>query len=171
MRIAISADDANGLESVVSPHFGRCPYFIVVDVADGKIASVKEEKNPSFPHHQPGEVPRFISTLGADVMIAGGMGRRAIMFFEQLGIEGVAGAYGTVQQVVDAYLSGRLRGAEPCAESKAHMQPGHDGAAGYEKDDVGRLREEAELLRRQLDEATRRVEEVERERTRERGEP
>ena len=162
MRIAVSADDANGLTSVVSPHFGRCPFFVVVDVADGTVMSVREERNPSFPQHQPGQVPRFIKSLGADVMIAGGMGRRAIMFFGELGIEGVAGAYGTVQQAVDAYLSGQLRGAEPCAESKAHMAGDHHSGPAYEQDDIGRLREEAELLRAHLREATRRIDELDR---------
>jgi hypothetical protein len=30
MRITISADDRNGLDSVVSPHFGRCPHYTLV---------------------------------------------------------------------------------------------------------------------------------------------
>jgi predicted Fe-Mo cluster-binding NifX family protein len=161
MRIAISADDANGLKSVVSPHFGRCPYFVVVDIDDGTVTSVREERNPCFPQHQPGQVPRFIKSLDADVMIAGGMGRRAIMFFEELGIEGVAGAYGTVQQALDVYLSGQLRGAEPCAESRAHTDKEYHRGVAYEQDDIGRLREEAELLRAHLREATKRIDELE----------
>ena len=32
MRIAVSADNKQGLDSVVSPHFGRCPHFVLVDV-------------------------------------------------------------------------------------------------------------------------------------------
>ena len=32
MRIAISVEDDNGLDSVISHHFGRCPYFVLVDV-------------------------------------------------------------------------------------------------------------------------------------------
>ena len=47
-------------------------------------------------------------------MLTGGMGGRAIMFFEQFGIEGVTGAYGTVRQSVERYLGGQLKGAAPC---------------------------------------------------------
>ena len=38
MRIAVSADTKNGLDSVVSPHFGRCPHFILVDLDDQDVS-------------------------------------------------------------------------------------------------------------------------------------
>ncbi|MFZ5918683.1 MAG: NifB/NifX family molybdenum-iron cluster-binding protein [Chloroflexota bacterium] len=156
MRIVVSADNKNGLDSVISPHFGRCPYFVLVDLDDHDVREVREVDNPYYDHHQPGQVPAFINSLGANVMLTGGMGGRAIMFFQQFGIEGVTGAYGTVRQSVERYLGGSLKGAAPCKESQEH---GHgDLAEGvYEKDELGRLREEAELLRRQLDEGTDRL--------------
>lgn len=162
MRIAVSADTRQGLDSVVSPHFGRCPHYILIDVEGREVTGVQEVDSPFYGHHQPGQVPGFIHSLGANVMLAGGMGGRAIMFFEQYGIEGVTGAYGTVRQSVGRYLGGELRGAAPCKESQEH---GHgdvvsttDLAEGeYEKDELGRLREEAEMLRRQLDEVTGRL--------------
>nr|HID14069.1 dinitrogenase iron-molybdenum cofactor [Anaerolineae bacterium] len=46
MRIAISADDPNGLDSVVSPHFGRCPYYILVDVEGQEVKDVRAVNNP-----------------------------------------------------------------------------------------------------------------------------
>jgi predicted Fe-Mo cluster-binding NifX family protein len=67
-----------------------------------------------------GRVPAFIHSLGADVMLTGGMGGRAIVFFQQFGIEGVTGAHGTVRQSVERYLGGGLRGAVPCRESQEH---------------------------------------------------
>jgi predicted Fe-Mo cluster-binding NifX family protein len=159
MRIAVSADTKSGLDSVVSPHFGRCPHFVLVDLQDRECVEVREVDNPYYRHHQPGQVPAFIDSLGANVMLTGGMGGRAIMFFGQFGIEGVTGAYGTVRQSLERYLGGELRGAVPCRESQTH---GHDPVRSasrdlpaegqYEKDEMGRLREEAELLRQQLEE-------------------
>ena len=64
MRIAISADDQAGLDGVVSPHFGRCPFFAVVDVEGTEIKSVESVQNPYYGHHQPGQVPGFIKSLG-----------------------------------------------------------------------------------------------------------
>ena len=150
MRIAVSADNKQGLDSVVSPHFGRCPHYILVDVEGNDVTGIQEVDSPFYGHHQPGQVPGFIHSLGADVMLAGGMGGRAIMFFQQYGIEGVTGAYGTVRQSVERYLGGQLKGAAPCKESQEHGHGAPDEGE-YEKDELGRLREEAEALRQQLD--------------------
>ena len=51
---------------------------------------------------------------GVKVMIAGGMGGRAIQFFQQFGIEPITGATGTVSEALDLYLSGRLKGFSTC---------------------------------------------------------
>jgi predicted Fe-Mo cluster-binding NifX family protein len=159
MRIAVSADNSQGLDSVVSPHFGRCPYYVLVDLNGHDVTGVQEVESPFYGHHQPGQVPAFIHSLGANVMLAGGMGGRAIMFFEQFGIEGVTGAYGTVRQSVERYLGGELKGAAPCKESEEHGHGDVTAPAGdeYEKDELGRLREEAEMLRQQLDEVSGRL--------------
>ncbi len=166
MRIAVSADNKQGLDSVVSPHFGRCPHYILVDVEGHDVAGIQEVDSPFYGHHQPGQVPGFIHSLGANVMLAGGMGGRAIMFFQEYGIEGVTGAYGTVRQSVERYLGGQLKGAAPCKESQEHGHsiPERSGVGGdlpaegeYEKDELGQLREEAEMLRQQLDKVAGRL--------------
>ncbi|MFN2227402.1 MAG: NifB/NifX family molybdenum-iron cluster-binding protein [Anaerolineae bacterium] len=158
MRIAVSADNKQGLDSIVSPHFGRCPHYILVDVQDHQVTDIQEVDSPFYGHHQPGQVPAFIHSLGADVMLAGGMGGRAIMFFQQFGIEGVTGAYGTVRQSVERYLGGQLKGAAPCKESQEHGHGDDVPAEGeYEKDALGRLKEEADMLRQQLEDVERRL--------------
>jgi predicted Fe-Mo cluster-binding NifX family protein len=157
MRIAISADDNRGLDSVVSPHFGRCPYYVLVDVDDRQVRQVNAVENPYYGYHQPGQVPSFIESQGADVMLAGGMGRRAIALFQQCGIEPVTGASGTVHHALEQYLGGALQGAAPCRESLAHGHEETAGESAYEEDEAGRLREEIEMLRQQLDGAMERL--------------
>ena len=158
MRIAISAEDTNGLDSVVSPHFGRCPHYILVDVEGQEVQAVQSVDNPYYGQHSPGMVPGFIHSQGANVMLTGGMGRRAIGFFEQYGIEAVTGASGTVRYALECYLGGTLYGAEPCRESQEHAAVPAEGE--YERDEVDRLREEAEMLRDQLDEVMARLEKL-----------
>ncbi len=120
MRIVISADTNNGIDSVVAGHFGRCPFFALVDLEGNEVTEVNVVDNPFYRNHEPGQVPGFIQSQGANVMLAGGMGRRAVTFFEQMNIEAATGASGTVRQAVENYLGGSLSGVEPCAASEAH---------------------------------------------------
>jgi len=157
MRVAISADNRNGLDSVVSPHFGRCPYYVLIDLNGREVRQVDAVENPYYGQHVPGAVPGFIRSQGVDVMLTGGMGRRAIGFFQQYGIEAVTGAAGTVRHALEQYLDGGLRGAAPCRESIAHRHEDEPGRGKYEHDEVGRLREEVEMLQQQLGEVMTRL--------------
>lgn len=120
MKIAITAETDAGLDARVAGHFGQAPHFVLVDVVDGLITTADTLANPLQAGHQPGEVPAFIRSHGADVMVSGGMGVRAIRIFEHVGIPAATGAAGTVGQAVTDYLAGRLTGASPCADSLAH---------------------------------------------------
>ena len=119
-RIAVSVGEDNGLDSAISAHFGRCPYFVLVDLEDGEIQAVDTVSNPYFGQHQPGQVPGFIHSQGANVMLAAGMGGRAIAFFEEYGIQAATGATGTVRLALEQYFGQQLQEAEPCHESIEH---------------------------------------------------
>ena len=160
MRIAISADDGNGLDSVISPHFGRCPYFVLVDLEEREVTAVESISNPFYAHHQPGQVPSFVHSHGADVMLTGGMGGRAIAFFQEYGIQPVTGAYGLVHNALEQYLGGNLYGAAPCKESVEHGHGDVHAEGECEKDEAGRLREEAKMLQQQLTEASERLDKL-----------
>jgi predicted Fe-Mo cluster-binding NifX family protein len=120
MRIAISVEDNKGLDSTISHHFGRCPFFMMVDVDGKDVKEVTAVENPFFDGHEPGMVPGFINEQKANVMIAGGMGRRAIEFFQQYGIDVATGASGLVQGALEGYLGGELSGTAPCKEGHEH---------------------------------------------------
>ncbi len=136
MRIAVSVETNQGLDSLVAHHFGRCPFFALVDVEGDEIQSATIIENPFYAAHQPGQVPGFIHQQQANVMLSGGMGGRAIQFFDQYGIEAATGASGTVGEAVTSYLEGKIAGASSCAESEAHghgdeHHHGHGHGHGY----------------------------------------
>lgn len=33
MKVALATDDDRGLEAILSHHFGRCPYYVLVDIS------------------------------------------------------------------------------------------------------------------------------------------
>lgn len=115
MRIAVPSEDALGLDGRVAHHFGRCPYFAFVDVGDEGIEAVTVVSNPHYGNHQPGAVPAFVRSYEAEVIVTGGMGRRAVALFEELGVQPFTGATGTVQEAVTSALAGGLGQVQPCA--------------------------------------------------------
>lgn len=76
-------------EGKLTAHFGHCQEFAVIEVQGVEIKN-KEILVP--PPHEPGVLPKWISDLGANVIIAGGMGQRAVGLFSQYGIDVVTGA-------------------------------------------------------------------------------
>jgi predicted Fe-Mo cluster-binding NifX family protein len=153
MRIAVAVEDNRGLDARMSQHFGRCPYYLLVDVVNGEIGEVKAVENPFYGSHgEPGEVPSLIKKLGAQVIIAGGMGPKAIGFFEQFGIQVVTGISGSVQEVLKMYLNGKIQGARPCMDYKSD----HD-VDELPQGETSQLREEIRTLRKHLDLAMERL--------------
>lgn len=120
MKITVTAESNNGLESTVAQHFGHAPFFIMVDMENGEVTTAQGVANPFAEAHQPGQIPAFIHEQKANVILSGGMGGRAIDFFDQLGIKAVTGATGTVRQALENYLGGKMKEAAPCSESMAH---------------------------------------------------
>ena len=105
MKIAVSSEgDGN-----VAEHFGRCPEFALFEAKDGKIVSQKNVKNPYYENHVPGAVPKFIESLGADVLITKGIGPSAIELFGSLGIKVIFGVGGDAKKAAESYLSGKLK--------------------------------------------------------------
>ena len=135
-----------------------------MDIEDGKIKDVNSVANPYYASHgEPGQVPAFIRDQGANVMLAGGMGGRAVAFFEQFGIEAVTGASGNVKDAVEAYLGGKIEGAEPCEDEGTHeaIEAKVPPPGEFEGDEISRLKEEMAALRRQLAETQKRLSELE----------
>jgi predicted Fe-Mo cluster-binding NifX family protein len=116
-KIAITVEDGPQGEMLVANHFGRCSRFVVYEVDENKKV-VKEEsyQNPLVGQHGGAcELPAYVKQMGADVVIAGGMGRKAINNFSNFNIEVVTVPGATVVDAVYGYLSGQLKGFEPCA--------------------------------------------------------
>jgi predicted Fe-Mo cluster-binding NifX family protein len=95
------------VEGVLCAHFGHCQEFAIIDTDDGQIKG-KELHTP--PPHEPGVLPRWLGDMGVKVVIAGGMGRRALDLFSQKGIQVAIGAPSArPETLVEQYLQGTLK--------------------------------------------------------------
>jgi ATP-binding protein involved in chromosome partitioning len=110
MKIAVPV-----AQGMLAMHFGHCEQFAVFEVdSDKKTILSKEMLTP--PRHEPGVLPKWLSELGAKVIITGGMGIRAQNLFTQNGVDVVVGAPAEdPEKVVQSYLDGTLKpGANIC---------------------------------------------------------
>jgi ATP-binding protein involved in chromosome partitioning len=93
---------------VLSSHFGHCEQFAFFDVDEQKKEIRRKEYVPS-PEHQPGLLPAWLAEQGASVVIAGGMGSRAQMLFQQNNISVVLGTLeNDPEKAVLSYVNGLL---------------------------------------------------------------
>lgn len=144
MRICFTADEANGLESVVSYHFGHCPYYVIVDIDGNVVKNVESIPNPMAEEHNAGDLPSYMKEQGIDVIVTGGMGPKAQEFFKNYGIEVFTGAYGKVKDVLEEYLHSKVKYEEMEKEYGEHH---HEEG---ENNDLRMLKEEVADLRRQI---------------------
>ena len=104
MKIAIPVTDGK-----LSSHFGHCEQFAIIDVDSGN-KDIQGEKLVAPPPHEPGLLPKWLSGLSVDLVIAGGMGQRAQQLFAQNNIDVVVGAPDNEpHQLVLQYLAGQLQ--------------------------------------------------------------
>ena len=97
---------------IVSPHFGHCEHFALIDVDESRKEIIRKELVPS-PGHQPGLLPEWLAEQGVTFVIAGGMGSRAQNLFEQNHIGVIIGSMETdPEKAVLGYLDGKLATSE-----------------------------------------------------------
>jgi predicted Fe-Mo cluster-binding NifX family protein len=123
MKIAIPHENGR-----LHGHFGGCREFAVVQVDAEKRVTLNTDVLPA-PEHKPGAFPRWLREQGVEVVIAGGIGHRALANFAHHGITVRAGAAdASVEQLVAAYLNGQLTVTPDGCEHHGHH---HDHEHGH----------------------------------------
>ena len=156
MKICFTSDEQNGLESILSYHFGHCPYYVMVDMEKNEVKSVESVSNNMAEGHNPGDLPSYMKEQGVDVIITGGMGPKAQQYFEDYGIKAVTGAYGKVKEVLEEFLQSKI----VLSEDNAKVEERHDEKTG-EENEMDRLEKENIDLRRQIADLKSRITKLE----------
>jgi len=111
IRIAVSASGP-GLDAPVDFRFGRCPYFVIVDVENGVIKSFEVIQNPAMSAFSGAgiQAAQLVANKGVNVVITGNMGPNAYGVLSSAGIQIVTATPGiTVREAVQKYLNGELK--------------------------------------------------------------
>jgi predicted Fe-Mo cluster-binding NifX family protein len=120
MKIAIPVENGR-----LNAHFGGSKHFALVEV-DPKTKATLSSEVVSAPEHQPGLFPLWLREQGVQLLIAGGIGQRALTLFAQHGIPVRAGfPDAPIEQLVAACLSGQLTATPEGCEHHGHHHHEH----------------------------------------------
>jgi predicted Fe-Mo cluster-binding NifX family protein len=110
MKIAVSAT-SNDLEVPIDPRFGRCPYFILVETEEGKIAGHEAIENPAVGAVSGAEIQaaESIGNKGIEILITGNIDSNAFQALSNKGIKIISGVTGTIKEAIEKYLRGELK--------------------------------------------------------------
>jgi predicted Fe-Mo cluster-binding NifX family protein len=107
--VAIPSTNPGGLDAPLGAHFGHCDLYTLVSVKNGEIDDVQVV--PNVPHSQGGCMApvQYLAEKGAKALIAGGMGLRPLMGFNQVGIDVYYGGQAvSVGEAINAFVKGEL---------------------------------------------------------------
>ena len=108
MKIAVSSTGKE-LNSHVSNVFGRCPYFIIVEVEDKKITKTEAIENMSAKQMGGAGISaaQTVAEKGVKAVITGNIGPRASDVLRQFNIEVYNGS-GAVKEALQKFIDGKL---------------------------------------------------------------
>ena len=112
MKICIPSMDDQGLESTVSDHFGRAPYFTLVDTETDQVDIMPNPDCHAGGHgHGQGSCHHsgHLKARKVDAVVTGGMGRGALAGLNQAGIRVLVASPGTVAEIVRSVKDGTAR--------------------------------------------------------------
>ncbi|MGC9172133.1 NifB/NifX family molybdenum-iron cluster-binding protein [Caldisericum sp.] len=144
MKIAFVTDEAKGLESLISEHFGHAPYFVIVEVEGDDVKNVESIANPYAGAHAHDEVVNFLKEKGVEMVVSGNMGEHMMSAFDEAGIDVVVGAEGTIDDVIDDVI------AEDFEEYDEEIEEFDD--EDYEDIDIEKLKQDVESLKKEIGE-------------------
>ena len=111
MKLAVSAT-GEGLNALVDPRFGRCFFFVIVEIENGNIKNVKSLRNPGVMAARGAgiQAAQLVASQGVKAVISGHMGPNAFFALSSLGIEIYLAPPGiTVENAISLFLQNKLQ--------------------------------------------------------------
>ena len=126
-KIIIPTDNQEGINAPLAEHFGRAPYFTVVEFdSKGEVTNVNAVTNVSEHVGGTGSPHDHLTKLQPTAIVVHGMGPRGITAFQSAGIEVLKANANTVKEVVEAYKQDKLEElTEGCPNAAHHDHEEH----------------------------------------------
>lgn len=110
MKICLTAKGDNR-DAELDPTFGRCEYFIFVDVDTLEFEAVKNPNTESMAGAGI-QSAQLVANKKVKAVITGNVGPNAFQTLNTAGIEVITGLSGTVKEAIEKYKRGELKPAQ-----------------------------------------------------------
>lgn len=109
--ICVPSLSNEGLQAEVSQHLGKTPYFVLIKWENDQIEKFQVLESGS--KHLGGRMTpgEFIAGSGANILLCGNLGQKAVQMIEKAGIEVYVGASGTVMEALQSWADSKLKPA------------------------------------------------------------
>jgi predicted Fe-Mo cluster-binding NifX family protein len=108
MRIVVPLIEKQGESSRLSPHFGRAPFFGIVDIESNGTYKIEIERNQSSHFGGMGRPSDNIIKFKPQVVVTYGMGIRAINLFNQYNIKVFKAVGQILKDNIEAFIHNDL---------------------------------------------------------------
>ena len=122
MKICISSTGKD-LDAIVDQRFGRCQYFLIVDIDTMKIKTISNEATLSSGGAGI-QAAQIVTKEDIESVITGNIGPNAFSILQAAGIKIYTGAQGTIKEVIENYKNEKLK------ETGAANVESHSGIGG-----------------------------------------
>ena len=105
MKVAVTATGPT-LDSPVDEHFGRAPYFLIVNLEDESFEAIDNSANAAGFSGVGLQAGQMVAEKGVDWVITGVVGPKAYSVLEGAGVKIAIGASGTVRDTITRFNEG-----------------------------------------------------------------
>ena len=107
MKICVTSAGEN-LDADVDPRFGRCKYFLIIDMDSMNVESFSNESMMASGGAGI-KAAEMVAKTGASVVITGNIGPNAFQTLTAAGIKIITGVTGSINQLIDNFKKGKLK--------------------------------------------------------------
>ena len=108
MIVCVPSEGEKGLDAPVAEHFGRAPTYTLFDTTTNGVRVIA---NGGKHNGGNGTATEHLLKENVEVVIAGGLGPKAVEMMKNKGIRVFVGAQGTVCETINLWMKGRLQRA------------------------------------------------------------
>ncbi|NHK32437.1 MAG: dinitrogenase iron-molybdenum cofactor biosynthesis protein [Asgard group archaeon] len=105
MIIAFPIQANEGLDGILTDHFGRAPHFVIYET---ELKEFRTINNTAEHFGGRAATPMLLEKNKVNILICRGLGRRAIARFEELGMAVYITKHQNVKQALESYNKGEL---------------------------------------------------------------